>query len=131
MSARIARDLTRERIVAWLAIGFGVLTLLLASIGLYGVLSYSVARRMQELGVRVALGARPLDVMRLVLGQSARLTALGTALGVLGAAIAAQYFSRIVAGGPPLDVMTFVAVVATFALTTTAAAYVPVRRATK
>ena len=77
MSRRLDRDLSRERLVAYLAFSFGALTLLLASIGLYGVLSYGVARRTQEIGVRMALGARRIEVMRSVLGQSATLDDCG------------------------------------------------------
>jgi predicted lysophospholipase L1 biosynthesis ABC-type transport system permease subunit len=69
MSARVARDLSRERVVAYLAFSFGLLTLFLASLGLYGVLSYGVARRTHEIGVRMALGARRREVMASVLRQ--------------------------------------------------------------
>jgi predicted permease len=131
MSARLERDLTRERIVAYLAFSFGVLTLLLASIGLYGVLSYGVARRTQEIGVRMALGARPVEVMRLVLGNGARLTGVGMAIGLAGAAACARYLSGMIFGVTPLDVSTFAAVCAAVTVVTMVAAYIPARRATK
>ena len=131
MSARFERDLSRERLVAYLAFSFGLLTLLLASLGLYGVLSYGVSRRTQEIGVRMALGARRAEVMGSVLAQSTKLTAMGMALGLLGAAAVARYLSGMLFGVAPLDPMTFVAVAGTFALVMTLAAYMPARRATR
>jgi putative ABC transport system permease protein len=131
MSRRLDRDLSRERIVAYLAFSFGALTLLLASIGLYGVLSYGVARRTQEIGVRMALGARRIDVMRSVLGQSAKLAIAGIAIGLTGAALAVRYLSGMLFGVTPFDPLTFVVVIATFAIVTTVAAFIPARRATK
>jgi predicted permease len=131
MSARLARDLSRERLVAYLAFSFGALTLFLASLGLYGVLSYGVARRTNEIGVRMALGARRVEVMRSVLGQSTKLTATGIALGLIGAAAVARYFSAMLFGVTALDPMTFLAVSGTFAVVMTLAAYVPARRATR
>jgi len=130
-SRRLERDLSRERLVAVLAFSFGVLTLLLASIGLYGVLSYGVARRTQEIGVRMALGARGAEVMRIVLGQSAKLTIAGIVLGLSATAMVVKYLSGILYGVEPFDRLTFIAVVATFAIVTTLAAFVPARRATK
>jgi predicted permease len=131
MSVRLSRDLSRERIVAYLASGFGVLTLLLGSLGLYGVLSNAVARWTQEIGLRMALGARRLEVMALVAGQSVRLIGVGVALGLFGAAVAARYLSRMLFGVTPLDPATFLAVVIAFALVTALASYVPARRATR
>jgi predicted permease len=131
MSARLARDLSRERLVAYLAFSFAVLTLFLASLGLYGVLSYGVARRTNEIGVRMALGARRAEVMRSVLGQSAKLTATGIVLGLIGAASVARYLSGMLFGVTALDPVTFVAVSGTFALVMTLAAYIPARRATR
>ena len=129
MSQRLARDLNRERIVAYLAFSFGGLTLLLAALGLYGVLSYGVARRTQEIGVRMALGARRAEVMGLVLGQSARLPVAGIVLGLIGTAAGARYLAGMLFGVTPLDPWTFVAVALTFAVVATVASYVPARRA--
>jgi ABC-type antimicrobial peptide transport system permease subunit len=128
---RLDRDLSRERLVAVLAFSFGVLTLLLASIGLYGVLSYGVARRTQEIGLRMALGARRIEVMGIVLGQSTKLTMAGITLGLAGTAIGVRYLAGMLYGVKPFDPFTFIAVVATFAIVTTLAAFVPARRATK
>ena len=131
MSKRLERDLNRERLVAWLAFSFGLLALLLASIGLYGVLSYNVARRTQEIGVRMALGARRIVVMRSVLGQSGRLTVMGLAIGLLGAAAGSRSLSGLLYGVTPLDPMVLVLVAAVFIAVTTVAAYLPARRATR
>ena len=127
----IRRDLSRERIVALLAVSFGALALVLASLGLYGVLSYGVARRTQEIGVRMALGARRAEVMGLVLGESGRLTAAGLALGLAGAIASMRYLSGMLFGVAPLDPLTFAAVVAALAVVTTLASYLPAHRATR
>jgi len=130
-AGHLSRDLSRERTVAMLAFGFALLTLLLGSLGLYGVLANGVARRTQEIGVRMALGARRAEVLALVLGQGARLTAAGLALGLLAAAIAARYVSRILFGVQPLDPAVFVAVLLVFGTVSVAASYIPARRATR
>jgi ABC-type antimicrobial peptide transport system permease subunit len=130
MSARLSRHLNREHIVAYLTFSFAALTLLLASLGLYGVLSYGVARQTQEIGVRMALGARRLHVMRSVLGQSARLTIAGITLGLVAATAAAGYLSTMLFGVTPRDPWTFISVLIIFAAVTTLAAFVPARRAT-
>jgi predicted permease len=131
MSRRLERDLSRERVVAYLAFSFGLLTLLLASLGLYGVLSYGVTRRTQEIGVRMALGARRVEVMGSVLAQSARMTVVGITAGLIGAAAVTRSLSGMLFGVAPLDPMTFLAAAATFALVMALAAYVPARRATR
>lgn len=130
-SVRLERDLNRERLVAWLAFSFGVLALRLASIGLYGVLSYNVARRTQEIGFRMALGARRIVVMRSVLGQSGRLTVTGLVIGLLGASAGSEYLSGLLYGVTPTDPFVLAAVGAVFIVVTTVAAYVPARRATR
>jgi predicted permease len=131
MSARLERDLSRERVVAFLAFSFGLLALLLASLGLYGVLSYGVAGRTQEIGVRMALGARRSEVMGSVLKGSLRLTFAGIVLGLLAATAVARYLSGMLFGVTPLDPLTFVAVSGTFILVMTLAACLPARRATR
>jgi predicted permease len=130
MSARVERDLSRERVVAYLAFSFGLLTLFLASLGLYGVLSYGVTRRTQEIGVRMALGARRGEVMASVLRQSLRLTIAGIALGLAGAAAVSRSLSGMLFEVTPLDPVAFLAVGATFVLVMTLAAFLPARRAT-
>ena len=85
MSAALDRDVARERLIAYLAGSFAFLALLLACVGLYGVLSYTVARRTQEIGVRMALGARPGDLTRMVIGDGSRVVLAGVALGLAAA----------------------------------------------
>ena len=84
MAAALERDVARERLIAYLASSFAALALLLACVGLYGVLSYTVARRTQEIGVRMALGARPTDLTRMVIGDGSRIVLAGVAIGVGG-----------------------------------------------
>jgi len=131
MSRRLERDLTRERVVAYLAVGFGTVTLFLAALGLYGVLAFGVTRRTQEIGIRMALGARRAEVLRLVGGQSARLALFGLTLGLAGTWAAARYLSAALAGAAPLDTTTLALVTLAFLIVTCAASLVPARRATR
>jgi predicted permease len=130
MSARLERDLSRERMVAYLAFSFGLLTLFLASLGLYGVLSYGVTRRTHEIGVRMALGARRAEVMGAVLGQSLTLTIVGIALGLAAAAAVSRYLSGMLFEVAPLDPVAFLMVGAAFVLVMLLATLLPARRAT-
>jgi putative ABC transport system permease protein len=129
MSRRLERDLTRERVVAYLSLGFGALTMVLAAIGLYGVLSFGVARRTQEIGIRMALGARRIEVLRLVGGQSARLAIVGLTLGLLATWGAARYLSGALTDAAPLDRTTILLVTLAFVAVTALASYLPARRA--
>jgi ABC-type antimicrobial peptide transport system permease subunit len=108
---------------------FAALALVLATIGIYGVISYSVNQRMQEFGMRMALGARPWDLMRMILGQGLRLSVLGTVIGLAGAAGLTRLLGSLLYGVGGRDPVTF-AGVAILALGTTAfACYLPARRA--
>jgi ABC-type antimicrobial peptide transport system permease subunit len=110
---------------------FGGLALILAVVGVYGVLSYSVSQQTREIGVRVALGARSSQVMRLIVGQGFRLAVTGLALGLIGALLLTRLLSSLLFGIGPYDLLTFSAV--SLVLTTAAilACYIPARRATK
>jgi predicted permease len=129
MARRVERDLARERVVAGLAVSFAVLTLLLASLGLYGVLSYGVTRRTQEIGVRMALGAQSVQVLGMVLRHSAKLSALGIGLGLLTAVAGARLLSGLIFGVSPLDPLSFVLAATVFIVVTAAASWVPAWRA--
>jgi len=131
MSQRLAWDLNRERIVTWLAFCFAALALILAALGLYGVLSYNVARRTQEIGVRMALGAQRRDVMASVLGQSAQLTVLGLVIGLMGIFASARSLAGMLYDVPAFDPLSLAAVLFMFVMVTTAASYLPARRATR
>jgi putative ABC transport system permease protein len=130
LSDVVYMSLWTPRMAAWLLTLLGVISLLLAVIGVYGVMAYSVSQRTRELGLRVALGADRGDVIRLVVGEGFRLTLAGIALG-LATALAA---SRLVAGllyGSATDPVTFVVVPAILAGAVLAASYLPALRATR
>jgi predicted permease len=129
MSTRIARDLARERLAALLAFGFAALTLLLAALGLYGMLSYGVAQRTQEIGVRMALGARRTEVLWLVGRQSAKLAALGIIGGIGTTVAASRYLSALLYGVSPLDPATLILVTLILTAVAFLASLLPARRA--
>jgi predicted permease len=128
-SQQIESQLMTERLIAKLGTLFGALALLLSCIGLYGLLAYEVARRTREIGIRVALGARSRDVLRLVIGQGLALAATGAAIGVAAALGVTRFLNSILYGVKPADPLTFAAV--TFCLVAIAllACYIPARRA--
>src|SRR5207244_704794 len=107
---QIERSLFQERLIARLSSFFGGLSLLLACVGLYGLLSYEVARRTREIGIRTALGAQQRDVLHLVVGQGIALSAVGAAVGVTGALALTRYLKSLLYGVRPTDPITFVAV---------------------
>jgi predicted permease len=127
---QVDASLTQERLVAMLSGFFGVLALLLAAVGLYGVTAYAAGRRRVEIGIRMALGAQRSDIIGLVLGQSVAITAAGIVLGFLGAGMVTRYIGSMLFGVTPLDPATFVAVGVLFACVAALASYVPARRAT-
>ena len=110
---------------------FGALGLLLAAVGLYGVLSFLVAQRTREIGVRIALGASSRTVLKLVLGQGARLIAIGIAIGLLLGAMATQVFASMMFGVSPLDPLVYLATALVLTTIGMFAVYVPARRATQ
>jgi ABC-type antimicrobial peptide transport system permease subunit len=108
---------------------FGVTALLLAAVGIYGVLHFAVTRRTREIGIRMALGAARGDVIRLVLGRSMAFVGAGLAIGIVGAVAAGRLTGTLLAGVGPADPLTFVAVALIFALVALAASAIPARRA--
>ncbi len=127
----VSDAVARPRFAVLLLGGFAVAALVLAAVGLSGVVAYSVARRTHEIGVRMALGARPGDALRLVLGQGMRLAAIGTAIGLVAAYAATRLLSAILFQVSPADPLTFVATPAVLAVVALAACYLPARRATR
>jgi len=127
----LQRGLTRERLVARLAGSFGVLALLLAGIGLYGVMGYSVSRRTNEMGVRLALGASPAGVRSLVLRESLGLSIAGVALGLLLLAPVQGLIGRLLYGISPRDPVTVAVATAVLLAVTAAAAFIPAWRASR
>ncbi len=120
-----------NRIMAQLVAFFGALALLLGAVGIYGVMAHSVQQRIHELGVRMALGASPAEVMQLVLGQGLRLTLAGMFFGLLAAAAATRGLAAILVNVKPSDPLTFISVAALFAFVALAACYLPARRASR
>jgi predicted lysophospholipase L1 biosynthesis ABC-type transport system permease subunit len=120
-----------SRVAAWTLGGFGGLALLLAAIGIYGVVSYSVAQRTREIGVRMALGAKEKDVLRLVLGQGLFVIAVGLAVGLLLAFAVTRLIAEFLYGVGVTDLLTFGAVPLLLGIVALGASYIPARRATK
>jgi predicted permease len=110
---------------------FGVLAMTLAAVGLYGIVAYSVRQRTREIGVRMALGAQPLDVVRLVIWQGLKLTSIGIAVGVVGAFAVTRVLTGFLYGISPTDPFSFAAVATLLTLVALAASYIPARWATR
>ena len=121
-TTQIAETLLRDRLMAALAGAFGLLAAILAAIGLYGVIAYMVARRQNEIGVRMALGADRASVVRLVLREALALLAVGVAIGAGLALWAGKAAEKMLFGLKPNDAVTFVAAALLLAVTALAAA---------
>jgi len=107
----------------------GAIGLIMATVGLYGIISYSVNRRRREIGIRVALGARQADVLGMVVREGMRLAALGVAIGLLLAAAATRLMSSFLFNVSPLDAVTFAGMSALFLGIAFVSSYLPARRA--
>jgi predicted permease len=118
-----------RRYPAYLIGSFAVLALILATVGLYGLISYSVAQRTRELGIRITLGAQKHDVLRLVLGHGARLTLVGVTFGLAAAVALTQLMRSLLFGVSAVDPIIFVSVAVVLTLVATVACYLPARRA--
>jgi putative ABC transport system permease protein len=131
LNAIVEESMSQPRFAMLLLASFGVVALVLASIGLYGVISYTVAQRTQEIGIRMAIGAQPVDVFRMVLTQGARLAGAGIATGIAGALVATRLMESFLYGVKPSDPLTFTSVAVLLAAIALAACYIPARRATR
>jgi predicted permease len=127
----IGDELEQEKLVAKLSGFFGVLAVLLAAIGLYGVMSYLTVRRTTEIGVRMALGARRVTVMRMVLGQTFRLVVAGVVIGIASSLLAASFLAKILFGLSPFDPLTTISAALVITIAAAAATYLPARRASR
>jgi putative ABC transport system permease protein len=123
------RSFWQDRLFGWMFSVFGVIALVLASVGVYGVLSYSVSQRTQEIGVRMALGAERRDVLRLIIAHGMKLAGVGIAAGVVGAAAATQSIKSVLHNVTPTDPLSFGGVIVFLTLVAAAASYLPARRA--
>ena len=121
--------LSLQRLFAQLTTAFGLLALLLAMIGLYGTMAYSVTRKTHEIGIRMALGANPANVLSMVLRQGIVLTLVGVVLGTVAALGATRLIASLIFGVSPYDALTFIAVAAILLIVALAACYIPARRA--
>jgi predicted permease len=128
---QIDRAMFQERLVAWLSGAFALLALVVACIGLYGLLSFEVTRRTHEVGVRMALGASPREVLGLVLGRGVRLVAIGAVIGIATALGLTRYLQSLLYGVRAIDPLAYAAVTILLLIVTLGACYVPARRATK
>ena len=127
----VDESLTQERFTAQIASAFSLFALLLASVGLYGVMSYAVTRRTNEIGVRMALGARGADVVRMVMKETMSLVSIGMAIG-LGAALATtRLISTLLFDLSPNDPATIAAAVSLMIAVAALAGYLPARRASR
>jgi putative ABC transport system permease protein len=131
MESQVKDSLVRERLMATLSGSFGGLAALIAMIGLYGVMSYSVARRRNEIGIRMALGADRRDVVRMVMGEAALLLAAGLIVGTLAALAAAGWARTLLFGVQPHDPATLVISAVSLAIVAALASYLPALRAAR
>ncbi len=131
MDQLLGSSLAQRRLTLVLLASFAALALLLAAVGIYGVISYSVRMRTHEIGVRIALGAQSRDVLRLVIGQGLRLVAISMAIGLAGALIATRVMENLLFGVGATDRATFIAVALLLTVVALLACWIPARRATK
>ncbi|MEO5821613.1 MAG: FtsX-like permease family protein [Vicinamibacteraceae bacterium] len=131
LSAQVGAAIVHERALAILAASFGGVALVLAMIGLYGVIAWGVTQRTQEIGVRLALGARRPQVVGLVLADGLRLLALGIALGVPAAWAATRWLRTLLFGVTPADPVSALAAIGLLTAAALLAAYLPARRASR
>jgi putative ABC transport system permease protein len=131
MNEVVSKSMVQPRFLALLLATFSGIALFLAAIGIYGVMAYSVAQRTQEIGVRMALGARPLHVLRLVIGQSLGMLFIGTVIGLAGAFALTRLMRTLLFEVTATDPLTYVSVIGLLIVVALLACYIPARRAAK
>jgi putative ABC transport system permease protein len=131
MNEIVRRSISRQRVAMWLMAAFGVAALLLATVGLYGLVAYSVAQRTRELGIRLALGAEASRVRRMVIWQGLRLMVSGTVIGLLAALALTRLIARFLFDVHARDLSTFIGVLIVVAIVDALAVWLPARRASR
>jgi predicted permease len=131
LARRVDESITSQTLTARLSAFFGLLAVFLACIGIYGLMSYAVTRRTSEIGIRLALGARPGDVMRMVLRETVMLVGIGLAIGILVALASGRWVASMLYGLKPSDPVTLLIAVALLFLVGISAGLLPARRASK
>jgi ABC-type antimicrobial peptide transport system permease subunit len=131
VEARLGGYLTQRRFQTSLLLGFAVVALLMAAIGTYGLIHYSVATRTREIGIRMAVGAQGGDIFRMIVWEGLRLSVIGLMLGLVGAWLVARVGTNLLFGVTPTDPLTLVAASLVLTAAAITACYVPARHAMK
>jgi putative ABC transport system permease protein len=131
METRVSLSVSQRRFNTWLIGLFAGLALTLAGVGIYGVMSYAVSQRFQEIGIRMALGANPADILRLVVGEGMGLTLAGVSIGLVASLSVTRLLATLLFGIGPTDPLTIASVAAVLVGVAVLACYVPARRATR
>ena len=131
MEQWVAKSFAQARFSSRLLAIFAGLAMLLAAVGIYGVMSYAVSQRTSEIGLRLALGAEQRDILRMIVGGALRLGAIGLAIGTVLALVLSRALTSLLFGTMPADPLTYAAVLGTLGLVTLAASYLPARRASR
>jgi predicted permease len=131
MDEVVARSMAERRFALEILAFFGIIALLLASIGIYGVMAYTFSQRTREIGIRVALGAQRSHIMRMALGEGMILVALGLAAGLFGALLLTQFLRSMLYAVKPTDPITFIAIAALLTSVALLACFIPAQRATR
>jgi putative ABC transport system permease protein len=131
MDEAISKTVAQPRFYSELFGIFAAIAVILACVGLYGVISYATGQRTQEIGIRVALGAKKLDILKMVVGQGMMLVMIGIVLGIIGALAATRFLETLLYGVSTKDIFSYLSVSSLLAVVALIACYIPARRATK
>jgi putative ABC transport system permease protein len=131
MGQFLAASVAARKFNLGLLVAFAATALLLAAAGLYAVIAYLVSQRTREIGIRLALGAAPRDILRLMIGEGMKLTLIGVAIGFLGALVVTRLMSSLLFSVAPTDLLTFTVSAIALTLVALLACFLPARRATK